>query len=54
MLINDIIQLLSNEQSSLTEALLKTKLLLHQVQRKDLVSWVNHELAGYPESCRTS
>ena len=49
MLIDDIIQLLSNEQSSLTEALLKTKLLLHQVQRKDLVSWVNHELTGYPE-----
>lgn len=49
MLIDDIIQLLSNEQSSLTEALLKTKLLLHQVQRKNLVSWVNHELTGYPE-----
>jgi AbiTii len=50
MLIDDIIQLLSNEQGSLTEALLKTKLLLHQVQRKDLVSWVNHELTGYPEA----
>lgn len=50
MLIDDIIQLLSNEQSSLTEALLKIKLLLHQVQRKDLVSWVNHELTGYPEA----
>lgn len=50
MLIDDIIQLLSNEQSSLTEALLKTKLLLRQVQRKDLVAWVNHELTGYPEA----
>ncbi len=49
MLIDEIIQLLSNEQGSLTEALLKAKLLLHQVQRKDLVSWVNHELTGYPE-----
>lgn len=49
MLIDEIIQLLSNEQGSLTESLLKTKLLLHQVQRKDLVSWVNNELTGYPE-----
>jgi hypothetical protein len=49
MLIDEIIHLLSNEHGSLTEALLKTKLLLHQVQRKDLISWVNHELTGYPE-----
>jgi hypothetical protein len=50
MPIDEIIQLLSNEQNSLTEALLRTKVLLHQIQKKELTAWVNNELNGYPES----
>jgi hypothetical protein len=48
MLLDDIIELLGSEQSSLTEALLKTKILLHQIGKKELVEWVNLELNGYP------
>jgi hypothetical protein len=49
MLIDEIIELLSNEQSSLSEALLKTKVLLHTIGKKELSEWVNHELNGYPD-----
>jgi hypothetical protein len=38
MLIDDIIELLSNEQASLSEALLKTKVLLHKIGKK---IWLN-------------
>ncbi len=48
MLIDDIVQLLSNEKASLTDALLKTKLILHQINKKELAVWVNNELNGYP------
>jgi hypothetical protein len=49
MLLDEIIDLLGNEQSSLTDVLLKTKVLLHQIGHKDLASWVNSELNGYPD-----
>src|SRR5260370_27242123 len=49
MLLDDIIKQLSEEGASLTEALLKTKVLLHQLGRKELVEWVNKELNGYSE-----
>jgi len=49
MLLDEIIALLASEQGSLTEALLKTKVLLHQIGKKELVEWVNNELNGYPE-----
>jgi hypothetical protein len=49
MLLEDIITLLSSMSGSLTDALLKTKVLLHQIGRKDLVTWVNNELKGYPD-----
>jgi hypothetical protein len=49
MLANDIIALLSNENSSLSDALLKTKVFLHEIGRKDLAEWVTHELNGYPD-----
>jgi hypothetical protein len=49
MLLDEIIALLSSTSGSLTDALLKTKVLLHQIGRKDLVSWVNSELTGYPD-----
>lgn len=48
-LLVDLIAELSSPQPSLTDALVKTKVLLHQVGRKDLVEWVNHEINGYPD-----
>lgn len=47
-LLNEIIDSLSTQESSLTGALLKTKVLLHQIGHKELAEWVNHELNGYP------
>jgi AbiTii len=49
MLLDEIIARLGDEKSSLTDALLKTKILLHQIGKKELVGWVNNELNGYPE-----
>ncbi len=49
MLIDEIIQLLSTDQGSITEALLKTKILLHQIGHRELVDWVNKELNGYAD-----
>lgn len=48
-LADEIIESLSSEKSSLTEALLKTKVLLHKIGHKELVDWVNHELNGYSD-----
>lgn len=50
MLIDEIIKLLSGEPGQLTDALLKTKVLLHKIGKKELAGWVNFELNGYPES----
>ncbi|HEX4049906.1 MAG TPA: hypothetical protein VHY19_03390 [Steroidobacteraceae bacterium] len=47
MLLDEIITILSDSKGSLTDALLKTKVLLYQLGKKDLVSWVNSELSGY-------
>ena len=49
MLIDEIIQLLGSDQGSITEALLKTKILLHQIGYRELVEWVNDELNGYED-----
>jgi hypothetical protein len=49
MLLDEIIELLGDEKSGLTDALLKTKILLHQIGKKELVGWVNNELNGYPQ-----
>lgn len=48
-LIDDIIELLSDRKGSLTDALLKTKVLMHKIGHKELAEWVNDELNGYPE-----
>jgi AbiTii len=48
MLLDDIIDLLSNS-GSLEGALLKTKMLMRQLGHKELSTWVNSELSGYPE-----
>jgi hypothetical protein len=47
-LIDEIIDILSSEQGKLTEALFKTKVLLHKIGHKELIEWVNYELNGYP------
>lgn len=46
-LLDDIVELLSDEKGSLTQALLKTKVLLHKLNHAELTSWVNDELNGY-------
>ncbi|TJY59979.1 response regulator receiver protein [Sinimarinibacterium sp. CAU 1509] len=48
-LLDEIVDLLSDQSASLSAALLKTKILLHKLGHKELVEWVNHELNGYPE-----
>jgi hypothetical protein len=47
-LINDIVTILMSEDGSLNDALLKTKVLLHDLGHKELVPWVSSEVAGYP------
>lgn len=48
-LINEIIEILSSDTGKLSNALIKTKVLLHQIGHKELVPWVNSELNGYPD-----
>ena len=48
-LIKEIIDILSYGNPNLTDALIKTKVLLHKLGEKQLVAWVNHELDGYGE-----
>lgn len=48
-LIDELIASLSREKPNLTDALMKTKVLLHRLGRKDLTEWVNLELNGYPD-----
>src|SRR5437588_520449 len=50
MLLDEIIDLLSDSKGNLTDALLKTKVLLHTIGKKDLATWVTHELMGYPDA----
>lgn len=49
-LLNEIIESLSSQNGSLTDALLKTKVLLHKIGHKELIEWVNNELNEYPSS----
>ena len=46
-LIDEIIEILSTSDGSLTNALLKTKTVLYKIGHKDLIDWVNNELNGY-------
>lgn len=48
-LIEEIIELLSSNESNLKVALLKTKVLLHKLGEKELCEWVNSELKGYKD-----
>ncbi len=49
-LVDEIIGLLSSDSAPVAEALLKTKVLLHAIGKKELVEWVNNELTGYPKA----
>jgi hypothetical protein len=49
MLLDEIVEILSDEKGTLNSALLKTKVLLHSLGKKDLAAWVTSELKGYPE-----
>lgn len=48
-LLDEIVALLSSKDGSLTDALLKTKVLMHSIGHKELADWVNDELNGYAE-----
>ena len=48
-LLDEIVDLLSDENGSLNQALLKTKVLLHRLGQQELIAWVNDELNGYGE-----
>jgi len=48
-LISEIIEILSSDSGKLSDALIKTKVLLHKIGHKELVPWVNNELNGYPD-----
>jgi AbiTii len=50
MLLDEIINSLADDTKPLTGALLKTKILLHQLGAPELVAWVNAELNGYTNS----
>jgi hypothetical protein len=48
--LQEIIQILSSGEEGTTNALLKTKVLLFTIGKKELAAWVNYEINGYPES----
>jgi hypothetical protein len=48
-LLDEIVDLLSTQDGSITDALLKTKVLLHKIGHQELIAWVNNELNGYPD-----
>ncbi len=48
--VDEIINDLISGSSGLTDALLKTKVLLYTIGKKDLAFWVDYELKGYPNN----
>lgn len=46
-LLNEIIELLSTDNSNIENALIKTKVLLHKMGEKELLNWINNEINGY-------
>ena len=51
-LLSDLIAELSSSQPSLIDALVKTKVLLYRLGRKDLIEWVNNEINGYSDEAQ--
>jgi hypothetical protein len=50
MIIDEIIEILSDQKQNLVGAFLKTKVFLHKIERKELTAWINRELQGYGEN----
>lgn len=48
-LLDEIIQLLSDEKATVQSALLKAQVLAHRLGDAELSAWVEHELRGYPQ-----
>ncbi|UDJ80555.1 AbiTii domain-containing protein [Kosakonia oryzae] len=48
--VEDIVNDLTSGTSRITDALLKTKVLLFAIDKKYLALWVDHELKGYPDT----
>lgn len=48
-LISEIVDTHSSNTGKLSDALIKTKVLLYNIGHKELVPWVNNELNGYPD-----
>lgn len=50
-LVTEIIDLLSSDNPSLTNALFKAQVLAHRLGENELKQWVSNELKGYPIDC---
>lgn len=48
-LVNEIIEILGSEKFDLENALIKAKILAHQLGEKEMLHWINGELVGYPD-----
>ncbi|WP_158900089.1 hypothetical protein [Burkholderia sp. L27(2015)] len=46
-LLDAIVELLSSENGSLTDAMLKTKVVMNKMGHKELGDWLNNEMKGY-------
>jgi hypothetical protein len=49
VVLDEIISILADEKGTLNSALLKTKVLLHSLGKRELATWVTNELKGYPD-----
>lgn len=49
-LLDEIIDLLSSENASTENALIKAQVLAHRLGDSELSQWVEHELRGYPDT----
>ncbi|MGV3599323.1 MAG: hypothetical protein ACO1PI_15785 [Bacteroidota bacterium] len=47
-IIKELIDELSQSKTSLTEILMRTKVLAHKLKNEEMKEWVNNELDGYP------
>jgi hypothetical protein len=51
-LFDELIDALSDEKTSLSDGLLKTKVLMHKLGQKEFAEWVRRELEGYPRDAK--
>jgi hypothetical protein len=50
-LVNQLVELVSNEDTPLSKCLLKAQVLASELDSSELKQWVTQELNGYPQSC---